>query len=894
MTRPERAATTLARALLLLYPSSFRQDVGGALVGDVRRRARELAGARLVFWMGRLALSLVVNAGAVWGGALIRGLATVSMFSWLDFKLAIRMLVKYPGLTLAAGLGLAVAVAVGVGFFALIQWRFYPVIPLSEGHRLVGLSHWDRRADTEAPRSLDDFKVWRGEMKSVEDMAAFRTVTRNVIGQDGSVELVQLAEITPSGFRLARVPPLMGRSLRDDDAAPGAAPVIVIGADVWRARFASAPDVVGRGIRIGGTVHGVVGVMPDSFAFPINHHYWIPLSTDPAQYATGHGPAIFVAGRLAPGFDMDGAQAELAVIGNRLAAERPATYGHLRPEVLPYAYINTGMTRRSASGAWAMSVFAGLLFVVVCVNVAILVHARTATRLGEIAVRSALGASRGRIVAQLVAESLVLAAVSGAVGLLAVNALFDRMAWQLRLALVVHEEFWQDYRLSASTLAYCAALTALAGVITGVIPAVRATGRRLQASLQPFNRGAGLRLGRTWTTLVVVQVAVASAILPVATALGLFQIRDAFRVFNFPVDEIVFASVALPLEQDSAADRARFARLRADLAATLDAEPGVMGHSFSLDPPALGTSGRVAIEHESAASQAEAIRDVQRSTVDLTFFRVFDVGRLAGRAFQSADLEEQSSDVVLVNRAFTSRVLGGGDPLGRRLRYVPERPQESSTPAAERWYEIVGVVENIDANPYDRDRVDSRVYHPMKNAGGIAAGLAVRVAGIQPSMFARRLRQIAAGLDPALTVDVVPLADLYRLLRLGLLTAAAAISVALLSVVLLSAAGVYALMSFTVTARRREIAIRTALGAPRGRLLGGILGRALRQISLGVAIGVALALGADASAQGEALGGHTGALLAAVVTLMSLVGLAATLGPARRGLRIEPSEALKG
>ena len=246
-------------------------------------------------WLVRLTTSLLVNAFAAWGEQLIPGWrrhpgrprvrsgAGWSTFSWLDLKLAIRMLVKYPGLTLVGGLGIAVAVAIGVGFFALFHSRFYPNIPLSEGHRLVGLENWDRRTNKENRRSLHDFVLWRAEMKSVEDMTAFRTVARNAIVEDGSVESVQVAEITPSGFRLARVPPLLGRSLLDADAAPGAAGVIVIGFDVWQSRFASAPDIVGRTLRLGRTAHTIVGVMPDGFAFPVNHRYWTPSTADPSD-----------------------------------------------------------------------------------------------------------------------------------------------------------------------------------------------------------------------------------------------------------------------------------------------------------------------------------------------------------------------------------------------------------------------------------------------------------------------------------------------------------------------------------------------------------------------------------------------------------------------------------
>ncbi len=394
-------------------------------------------------------------------------------------------------------------------------------------------------------------------------------------------------------------------------------------------------------------------------------------------------------------------------------------------------------------------------------------------------------------------------------------------------------------------------------------------------------------MGRTWTTLIVVQVSVASAAIPIAIALGWFQVRDMFSVPRFPVEQILFAEVTLdrepPAGEDAAAHRtalpSRFATLQAELSGRLDAQPGVDAYAFTLDFPTMGRVWRVVIENADKTSTPAATREVQRSTVDLRFFRTFDVQLLAGRQFAAGDRSERSADVVVVNRAFADRALGGGNVLGRRIRYVPEHSRNPSDAGTERWYEIVGVVENIDANPFGRDLVDLRVYHPMKNVEGSRARLAVRIDESQHRALARTLPQIAAALDPTLQVNVVPLTEAYRLQRAGLTTAALAIGVALLSVILMSAAGIYALMSFTVSQRRREIAIRTALGAQPGRLLRGIFGQALRQIAIGVVLGVGVALLLDAAGDGEALGGRPGLLLSCTVMVMSIVGLVCCARP---------------
>jgi len=247
-------------------------------------------------------------------------------------------------------------------------------------------------------------------------------------------------------------------------------------------------------------------------------------------------PSIFIGGRLAPGVDLDAANAELSVIGRRMAAEFPETHAHLRPEVLPYTYQFTGMTGTSSRGFWPMVVIASLLLVVVCVNVAVLIYARTVSRLGEIAVRTALGATRGHIVAQLFAEALILSAVAAAAGFAVVESVLD---WARRTVFVTGAaNFWDDYTLSLDGVIYGAVLVLISSLITGVVPALRATGRKVHADLRQVSRASsGLRMGRTWTMLIVVQVSVAAVAVPLAMSLGAFQIRDYFRVPRFDTEQ---------------------------------------------------------------------------------------------------------------------------------------------------------------------------------------------------------------------------------------------------------------------------------------------------------------------------------------------------------------------
>ena len=282
------------------------------------------------------------------------------------------------------------------------------MVSLAEGERVVSFVNWDAATNNREERLMHDFAAWHG-LKSVEDLGASRTVGRNLIAEGGQPETVPVAEISSSAFRLARVSPLMGRYLLPEDERPDAPAAIVIGHDVWRRRFAADPDIVGRSIQLGSTTYAIVGVMPEGFGFPINHRFWVPWHHHAVD--TGREPdrSINVFARLVPGATLESAQSELSAAGQRLESASPATHQHLRPRVVPYPYVFTDMDDpENALALHAIQIAIVMLLVVVCVNVAILVYARTATRHGEIAVRSALGASRRRIVAQLFVEALVM------------------------------------------------------------------------------------------------------------------------------------------------------------------------------------------------------------------------------------------------------------------------------------------------------------------------------------------------------------------------------------------------------------------------------------------------------------------------------------------------------
>lgn len=832
--------------------------------------------------------------------------------SWLDVKLGTRMLFKYPGLTLIGGLGMAVAIAIGAGFFNLTAALMDYELPLHESDRLVAIQNWDAEASGQERQILHDFLAWRQELKSVRELGAYHNIRRNLIVPDQQPEQVAVAQMSASGFGVARVKPLVGRHLVEEDERPGAPLVIVLGADVWRTRFRSDPSIIGREVRLGNEVHTVVGVMPEEFAFPLDHRFWVPLRYDAADYARGDGPTISVFGRLAPGVSMEQAQTELEAYGRRAAAAYPQTHAKLRPQVIPYA---RGNDFSDDLVAWQMQIariLVSLLLVVVCVNVAILVYARTATRSGEIAVRSALGASRRRIVAQLFVEALVLSAVSAVAGLVFARLALDRLATLLPAPGSGTYPYWVDFGLSASTVAYTAALVVLAALIVGVLPAMQATGRRLQSGLRHLGGGTGMRLGRTWTVLIVAQVAFAVAVLPLAMFSAWDWMRFGLAEPGFAANEFLTAPVGMDYETPPSAEAdayeaafdARFAARLGELSTRLRAEPGTADLALSSNVPGQepvvwveveGLAMPSSIRDPDAVKEGAAGHQVRMGHVDAGFFETFEVPVLAGRRFAAADMDTASAAVV-VNRSFVQTVLGGGSALGRRVRYVGrggDAAQDQVQMA--RWYEIVGVVGDFPRQMEPGSNTEARVYHPMALGQVYPTSLSVRVRGSSPAQFAGTVRDIAASVDPTLRLGNARSLDAaLRENQLLIRITALGIGLVTLSVLLLSAAGIYALMSFTVTQRRREIGIRTALGAHPRSILGSVFSRAARQLGTGVAIGLAVAaLLISLSQGGEMVDDRAFVLLPVVAVLMTAVGLLAALGPARRGLRIQPMEALR-
>jgi putative ABC transport system permease protein len=820
-----------------------------------------------------------------WG---LRWIASIS----LDWRLGARMLLKYPGLALAGGFALALAIGIGAGWYDLSRDLFRPTIPLPQGDRIVEVEMRNSAANQDERRLLHDLAEWRRQLRSIHDLGAYRTLERNLILGDARAEPVTVAEITASAFRLARVPPLLGRPLLEADEQPGAPPVVVLGHGVWQRRFGGRDDAIGRTIQLGRTTTTVVGVMPEGFAFPVNHRLWVPLQLHPSGYAPLEGPAVRIFGRLAPDVTQAHASSEVSAVVERTAAASPRTHEHLRPRVLAYGGESPGDRSLFELALTHLPIL--LVLIVACANVGTLIYARTATRDAEIAMRCALGASRGRIVTQLFVEALVLASGAAVLGLAGAHA---ALQWGVPAYYSGGNgalPFWINPGLKPTTVVYAAALTIVGAAILGVLPALKATGSRMQPQLKHAGAaGSTLKFGAVWTTAMIAQVALTVICLPAAMGIAHETIRDRLIRDRFPADRYLVAQIALdretaptPAGEESAAAYAhRLDSTYRELERRVSQEAGVLSVTFGDRLPGMGPAVRRAEFETSTGAAPISIPNLWTSAVGRGYFEAFDIPVVAGRGFHDGD-RAAGARTVLVNEAFARRFTDGASPVGRRVRY-----DGADRAAPESWLEIVGMVRDVGMTPTDLGEAPY-VFHAASPGTVQPLVMGVRTS-TDPEALAPRLRAIAAQLDLGLRLDEVrSLDDLVWKEDVPQMVAGGAIAAVVALGLFLSAAGIFSLMSVSVARRTREIGLRSALGASRTRLLTGVFSRALVLIGSGVVAGNSVLLLFVTLVTELELSDVRDALLTTSL-LMLTVGLLACVEPARRALRIHPTEALK-
>ena len=821
--------------------------------------------------------------------------AGLTAVSWLDWKLGARLLLKYPALTIIGGLSLAGAIAIGAVGIEVADELLYKRLPFPEGGRIVRLETQDTVASRVEPRVLHDFAIWRRSLKTVTELGAARVSERNVLTGEGRVESLRVAEITASAFPLTRVPPLLGRPLQPTDDLQGAQPVVVLGYDVWQRQFLQDPAIIGRVVTVGRTARTVVGVMPPRFGFPRNQQLWVPLPIQDA--APREGPAVQVFGRLADGASWQDAAAELDVVSARLSADHPATHAQLRTRVRAFAGRTPGDPLRLED--LAVHAIVLLLLGAVSANVATLIFARTAMREPEMVVRHALGASRARVIAQIVIEGLVLTLAAAVLGLVVAQTTV-RSAWA-RASQIVEDglPFWVDLKLEPVTIAYALLLALVAAALIGVVPALKATRASVQRGLQGItSTGGTMKFGGIWSFVVGAQVAFTLLFVPAAVGIFTNSIHEqskratlaAFPTEHYLTFKLRMDNEAVASERGAPDDEqigARRARAYEDLAGRLREEPGVTQVTHGDRLPTMSPE-LVAVEMEQDGAPPVRLRGnfeggFAMSAVGAGYHDAFGARIVAGRGLHTADAGPNGP--VVVNEAFMRVV--GRNPVGARVRTFRGGSERERGP----WHEIVGVVTDLSTLISADWSEAAYIYRAASAAELDPVVVAVRVAG-DAAPLAPRVAALARQVDAGLHLgDIVTLDDVVAQEQKRMVFGTVIFGSVLFVAVVFSAAGLYALMAVAVARRTREIGIRIALGASPRHVLRSVFVRAGRQLGGGIIAGNSLIL--LLAWRADSLTADL--LVTSVITsvIMAAVGVLACAAPARRALRVQPTEALR-
>jgi putative ABC transport system permease protein len=788
-----------------------------------------------------------------------------------DLRFAARSLRKNPGFTLVATLTLAIAIGASTAMFTIVNAVLLRPLEYRDPEELVVVRDLNASGRNFGVTSPANFVTWRAQARSFSALAATYDQPRNLTSP-GEPEEILTRLTTENFFATLGVAARLGRTYgADDDPAA----VVVISHGLWQRRFGGDAQIVGRTVTLNGAVRTVVGVMPAEFrSVGARPDAWIPIRLDP----NWRGRYLNVMGRLHPGTSVEQAKKEMSALARRLADELPQFNRNRTADVVPLHEQVTGNVRPALL---VLLGSVGLLLLIACANVANLLLGRAATRRTEIAVRLSLGATRGRVIRQVLTESVLLAGLAGALGIIiavwGTDAVVTLMPADLALPRV------DEIQLDARVLAFTVAVCLLTGILFGTAPAVIGSAVNLAQDTRDGMRGSTSGSARVRGALVVAEVALAMVLLVGAGLLGrslqrLLQVDTGLRTEQVLTMRLTLT--AARYEQESEL-RGFMQRLlgRVQSLPGADAVGGEMylpltglkiGHAFTRDDRPLPRPGE------------ELSTDIRIVAGD--YFRALGIRVLAGRAFDERDTEHAQT-VVVVNEALARRYYPDRDPIGQRVSFEWDGMVTG---------EIVGIVGDVrEMGP--KEEPAPAIYRPYPQMPMPQMTLVIRADGdplALASATAAAVREIAPDQPVAQvqTMDRV-LANTVARPRLILYVLGGFASVALL----LAALGLYGIVSYSVTRRRREIGVRVALGAQRFDVLGPILREGMTLTAAGLALGVAASFASTRVMQSllfevEAMDPLT---VAGVALFLAVTALAASYVPARRATRLDPVVALR-
>jgi len=802
---------------------------------------------------------------------------------WQDFRFGARMLFKHRALSFIAILTFGLGIGITTTVFSIVNGALFKGLPFKDADRIVGITAVNpSRNITRGPVSVHDIAACRERQTVFDAVGAYGFEPINLSFGDGRPERFAAGRLTTGVLEMLGVPPLLGRTFLEGEDLPGADPVIILGFEVWRDRFASSPDVVGKTVRANGILRTIVGVMPQGFAFPAFEKLWTPLEINPLATQRGQGPVYGMVARLKQGIPIQTAAAQMGDIAAQLEQEFPETNKGLGAEVRLY---NENFLGDQLYALLYTMLGAGMgVLLIASVNVANLLLARISLRTREVAVRSALGAGRWRVITQLMTEVLLLAAAGGLLGFFLAQW---AMQWFLRSISANPPPFWITFELDYRVLLFIVGVTLAASLLAGWAPALQASRTNVTETMKDESRGStSLRSSRLAGALVIAEVAVSCGLL-IAAGLMIKSIAQLQLVrLPFATENIFTGRINLPrLQYPEAEGRRLFYR---QLLPRLRQLPGVEAATLSDGLPASG-NGMVPFEVEGRSYEREQdFPSAREGIVTEGYFETFQTPILQGRAFSDADVQG-STPVAVINESFARVFFPDDNPLGRRFRKGPRS-------AGFQWLTIIGIVPDMYMQGMGNNNQSPAGFYipiPQTDVGNFVS-IALRTRGA-PLAIAPEVRAAVVSLDADLAIfDVMSMNGVidrqtwfYSIF--GTLFLAFGISA-----LFLAAAGLYGVMSFTVTQRTREIGIRVALGARAGQLIMLVARRAAFQIAFGLLLGLGL---------GVLLVGPLGPLLfevdprdavvyGSVLTTLALTGMLASYLPARRSTVIDPVKAL--
>lgn len=805
-----------------------------------------------------------------------------------NIQFALRALLRTPVFTAVSVLMLATGIGLSMFMFSSINAFVLKPLPFPNPEQLVHFEYTDSRSPTRnlAVPAIDWLDL-RERQTSLDTLAAYTVGTANLGGIDGPAERLSGAWVSNDAFATLGVRPQLGRDFSATDSLPGAESVALIGFATWQQRFNSDPHILERSLRINGKPARIIGVMPNAFAFPQDEGIWMPLPSERAAAAeTAHLKAF---GRLKSGVSIAQAQADFAGMMQVLATERGEPLRGDQQKVEPFS--DEFILPQIRSSTTAMFIAVLLVLLIACANVAALVLARFSARARELAVRSALGASRARLITQVLSETLVIATLAGVLGYFAADIAGSLMTRSVS-STAGNLPYWIDYTVDLRVIAFSVGIALVAAVLAGLFPALRAGRVDVTSSLRQGGAGSigdGSRVGRF---LVAGEVALC-VILLVCAGVAIRSAQQAQQApLGIDIDGILTGRIAL-LDEDyaDAAARMRFADA---LEPRLRAMPGVEAVAFASTLPLMGYE-REKYERVGDTETEDSRRpQLWTSSVSPEFFKVFGIKLREGRLFDTRDTA-QSPAVALVSASLAEAAWPDRSAIGQRLRVNPKDPDSP-------WLEVIGIVANSVQADYlqtsatqSAHRGDGNVFRPFsQNPRGVMS-VALRAEG-ELAALGEPLRAAVSATDANLPVYWLrSMGEWRQKILWGSDLIADLFGIFSGFALLLAVAGIYAVLAFDVTRRTREIGVRRALGAKPAGILAMVLRRGGMQVLIGLVVGIPMALMFSRLLANVVMPGtqNDPRVYLGVIGVLALSVLFAAIVPVRRALRVDPMVALR-